>query len=286
MSGATARIKLAVMPKTADEEGRRPILARACVVSNKPIAPEHWLLTLRAPEIARSAAPGQFVMLTVVGNGEMHPLLPRPMALYSYQPASGSVQVLYRVIGEGTRRMSRWRAGELVCIVGPLGRPFVVWPWVRNILLIGRGIGVCSLTALSEEAVKRGIRARALISARYPAVALGLDWFSERGVPTWVVTDAEGTSAVPFVRERLEGMLSQGRVDVAYVCGSKRLIGVAAELAERYDFSLQVSLESRMACGLGYCHACSTGCPGLDEETPMVCREGPVFSYIRGLLRD
>jgi dihydroorotate dehydrogenase electron transfer subunit len=269
-------VDLSILPAPA--EPTDPGLEWAEVLANEPIADEHFRLRVRAPLLAERCWPGQFANLTVARAGEWAPVLPRPMAVYGWDVARGEAVFVYRVIGEGTRLLSLWRPGESLVTVGPLGRGFELLPGTRGALLIGRGIGVCSLTALVEQAAARGIALHALASARRPEFILGLDLFERLGAGVTAVHDLDGSSAVEQLRPRLERVLDRMPVGQIFVCGSNRLLELAADFGRRYRLDVQVSLEARMACGLGYCHGCSTGYPGLAHEAPLVCKDGPVFA--------
>ena len=269
-------VDLSLLPVEADPS--RPALERAEVLENERIAEQHYRLRVRAPLLAERSRPGQFANLTVARSGEWAPVLPRPMALYGWDAARGEAMFVYRVIGEGTRLLSQWRAGELLETLGPLGRGFELLPRTRGALLVGRGIGICSLTALAEQAAAGGVALHALASARRPEFILGLDLFERLGADVTAVHDLDGSSAVEQLRPRLERVLDRLPVGQVFVCGSNRLLQLAASFGRRYGLGVQVSLEARMACGLGYCHGCSTGYPGLAEEAPLVCKDGPVFA--------
>jgi dihydroorotate dehydrogenase electron transfer subunit len=256
-----------------------PLLLDAPVADHRQVADEYWRLVLEAPEVARRTQPGQFVMLTVAAPDEPAPVLPRPMAIFGSQPEAGTIDIVYRVVGEGTNRLARSRPGDRITTVGPLGRGFVLHEGVRRILLLGRGIGTCSLTALATEACRRGVTVAAIASARHPGALIGPEDYRAVGVADVVaVIDSDGTSALPALAARLEELCSEG-VDEFFVCGSSRLLAAAADLADRHGAGVQVSLEAHMACGLGFCHGCATGRPGLPHETPLVCADGPVFRY-------
>jgi dihydroorotate dehydrogenase electron transfer subunit len=261
------------------------MLLDAPVVANVPVAEDYLRITLAAPEVATAARPGQFLMMTIARADEPAPVLPRPMAIYGVDVAAGTVDVVYRTVGSGTQRMATWAAGERMTIVGPLGRGFTIPSRARSILLLGRGIGNCSLTTLVPEAVGRDVRVTVVVSARNPEALVGGDTCREQGASVVLeVVDSDGTSDPAAVLQRL-GSGAAGH-DGYYVCGSRRLLEMAARLAEggRRDGSagraeVQVSLEAHMACGLGYCHGCAAGRPGLPAETPLVCRDGPVFRW-------
>lgn len=240
---------------------------RAEVLVNRHRADRYRHLRLAAPDIAATATPGQFVMLTAARENTAGPLLPRPMAIYTRDAEAGTIDVLYGVVGEGTRALSTFVPGERMVVVGPLGQGFVLDEHTRRVLLVGRGIGVCSLTTMAEHPVEL----LAVISAREPAAALGTDVFPH----ATVVTDAEGTSGVDALRERLCAELDRRPPQQILTCGSERLARMCAELGARWDAQVQVSLEAHMACGLGYCHGCAA--PGDTGPSPLVCRDGPVF---------
>ena len=246
------------------------------LIENARIAPEHYRMRLKAP-LTSAGRPGQFAMVRPAPEVDAHPLLPRPMAVYGYLPAVEEVDLVYRVIGEGTQAMSERHAGDEVELVGPVGRPFVLHPGVTGILVVGRGIGTCSLTALAQEADERGLVVHGLLSGRSPDVVLGADVLGPFAGECWAVNDVDGTSALERVRPFVERTLASGGVQQAFVCGANRLIDLVCEVAGPAGVDVQISLEAHMACGLGYCHGCATGAFGELEESPLVCRDGPVF---------
>lgn len=257
-----------------------PRLLEAPVVAHAALGPEYRLLTLGASDITTAAVPGQFLMLTVARPGEPAPVLPRPMAIYGRDRAAGTVDVAYRIVGEGTRRLAEWGRGETMVTVGPLGRGFVVPPGTRRILLLGRGIGTCSLTMLAAEAAAAGVLVTAVASARRPDVLIGPASYAAAGVEEVIaVLDTDGSSDTTLLSRRLAAN-GADEVEAIYVCGSARLLSLATELAARSEATVQVSLEAHMACGLGFCHGCASGRPGLPVETPLVCTDGPVFRYV------
>ena len=253
-----------------------PGFERSVLVENDRVAPDHYRMRLRAP-LTSAGRPGQFAMVRPAPEVDAHPLLPRPMAVYGYLPATREIDLVYRVIGEGTLAMSERRAGDEVELVGPVGRPFVLNPGAEGVLVVGRGIGVCSITALAENASELGLAVFGLVSGRSPDVVLGADLLAQFAREYQAVNDLDGTSSVERVRPFVERILASGGVQQAFVCGANRLIDLVCEAAGSRDVEVQISLEAHMACGLGYCHGCATGAFGELEESPLVCRDGPVF---------
>ncbi|HEY7068378.1 MAG TPA: dihydroorotate oxidase electron transfer subunit [Chloroflexota bacterium] len=281
MSDFPHGVALGVLPAPADTLPAPHVVA-APITAQYAVAPEHYLMRLRDVRVAQGA-PGQFVMIKPTRAADLHPILPRPMAVYRYLPASDEFEIVYRVIGTGTRVLSERTAGEAAELVGPVGQPFRLAGLCDGLLVIGRGIGTCSVTSAAEAAAARGARVYAVVSARRPDALIGLDLFAELGAQVFAVTDAERTSAPEWVAEQVAPLLRLGRVQQVLVCGSNRLIDLAVRLAAPHGVDVQVSLEAHMACGIGYCHGCSHGAVGESEEAPLVCREGPVFRATRQL---
>ncbi len=201
MTAPTVRL---VPLEDARVDQARAVLADATVLLNEEVAPAHFLLRLSAPAIARAARPGQFAMISLVRDGESLPALPRPMALYDWDDAEGSVDFLYRVVGRGTKVMSGFRPGERLVTVGPLGRGFTVRSGTRRMLLLGRGIGACSLTGLARTAAERAVALEVVVSAREPGALIGVELFRSLGARVWTVSDQDGSSNVA----RIQGLLA------------------------------------------------------------------------------
>lgn len=258
--------------------------AKACaarVIANTHVSDRYWLMRLYAPEVAESAYPGQFAMLTVSPTADAHPILPRPMALYDWDRQMGWIDIVYGVVGIGSSRLTDFCAGEQIAVVGPLGRGFDLAPGAGRVLIIGRGIGVCSLSALSVQAAEQGVLVTSVLSARDREALVGRDPITKAsGGGAFEVYDSDGSSGPRRLATMLERRFEGRGPGQIFTCGSHRLALMCAELATAWDADLQVSIEARMACGLGYCHGCSTGQRTSGAEAPLVCKDGPVFRWI------
>lgn len=267
---------LVTLPDAANRAA--PSWHHAPVLHHEQIGDRYRELRLHAPYIANTVQAGQFVMLTIARPGEATPVLPRPMAVYSRDPEAGTVDVLYGVVGEGTRRLATFEPGEEILVVGPLGRGFRIAPSVQSVLLLGRGIGTCSLTPVAQDNQQRGIETIAVTSARHEGALIGVETFRDFGAATvYAVTDKRRTSHPDALLGRLIGDWDSQPPDLVLSCGSQRLTDLGARLAQRWGAGMQVSLEAHMACGLGYCHGCASGARSEGEETPLICTDGPVF---------
>ena len=260
-----------------------PNVHRAPVLQHRPIADRYRLLRLHAPLIAARSLPGQFLMLTAARDGEGAPVLPRPMAIYRTDIAAGTIDILYGVVGSGTKHLARFHAGETMTVVGPLGRWFdlraVTGSEVASVLLIGRGIGTCSLTTVAQQ--HRDVTITAVTSARHPAAMIGAQLYREFGArAVHEVTDEAGTAAPATLFDTLTTDLDADPPRLILTCGSRRLIQLCERLADRWSGThVQVSVEAHMACGLGYCHGCASGARSEGAESPLICTDGPVFGW-------
>jgi len=121
------------------------------ILEIKPAAKDIFRLTLKAPGIAEEAAPGQFVMIRPVSA--LDPLLPRPFSLHDWSENQGTVIILFRVVGKGTRILAKSRHGQKLQVVGPLGNGFDTTS-AKNVCLVGGGIGTAPLLGLAKQLLK------------------------------------------------------------------------------------------------------------------------------------
>ena len=246
------------------------------VLGNRPIGDKYYRLTLSAPSITRSARPGQFVMITVPSAPAGAATLPRPMAIHRRHREKGTMEIVYGIKGAGSQGIAHIRPGTSLTVTGPLGVGFGIHPDTSHLLLLGRGIGVCSVMGVAEDAAQRGIRVTAILSGRHADAVIGADDLLELGLgPGVAVTDTDGTSAPEALRKRL---LSGEPAQQIMVCGSERLAHLARELGTEWSADVQVSLEAHMACGLGYCHGCASAPSTSGSESALICKDGPVFT--------
>lgn len=260
----------------------------AAVVANERLSREYYRLLLDAPQIACGAKPGQFVNLRVLDAPD--PVLPRPFSLMAAGESCNlhrdHVAVLYRVAGRGTQTLSELAPGARVLAVGPLGQGFSPPPDVEFHVAVGGGTGVAPLLFLAHHlafhtggapprvALALGARTRATFpdDAFFAALPAGVHLSTDAGDP--------GTfrgNAVDLAR----GLLPEKSRAGLYGAGPPAMLRALARLAEERGLSCQVSLEARMACGLGACKSCAVAVrPRGRQKAPVyrtVCTQGPVF---------
>ncbi len=257
----------------------------ARVVRHRQLNVDHFVITFDCPAIARRARPGQFVMLQV--REGLHPLLRRPMSICRVLPGGTRIEILYKVVGEGTRYLSRQPAGARLMVLGPLGRGFRLPSRARAAraapVLVSGGIGIAIFPFLVDALARRGVRPRLLYGARTRRDLAGLHYFRARRVPVTLATEDGSAGRRGFVTALLDPLLgdaSGGLEPVElFVCGPTPMMRAVAERAARAGVPCQLALESQMPCGIGVCLGCVVRPAGARAmgPYPRVCTEGPVF---------
>jgi dihydroorotate dehydrogenase electron transfer subunit len=256
------------------------------VVNNRRVKSSYYLLGLHCPQIADEMRPGQFVMLRSSDDG--YPLLRRPFSIYKSNPLSspeinkrGSISILYKKIGKGTQRMTEFRKGQIVDLIGPLGNGFMLPtpPLSGSVILIGGGVGIVSLYPLAEALGKEELVV--FIGGKTRDDILCTGDFRKLNSHIFVATEDgtlgfRGTVIDLFLsqRERLE---RKKPPHYLYSCGSMEMLKELARTVESGSFNCQVSLEARMACGFGACWGCVVKTTHPQKPYQRVCKEGPVF---------
>ena len=257
-----------------------PFDVPARVIRHEEVAADHFLLTLDAPAIARSARPGQFVMLRVRGGTD--PLLRRPMSLFRVQAAPGRIQILYKVVGLGTRYLAERRPGSRLETLGPLGNGFRAPGGERTPILVAGGIGIAIFPFLLESLRRHGRRPTLLFGARRRRDLVAIELFRARRVPVRVATEDGSAGAKGFVTALLEPLLERRESTAGmelFVCGPTPMLRAVGAMAARAGVPCQLALESTMPCGIGVCLGCVVPCAGEGGERVFrrVCTEGPIF---------
>ena len=253
-----------------------PLRVDAEVVANEPDGRSGLRLRLRPPGWA-GADPGQFVMLSpgpLPAAPRSDPLLPRPMAVYRTLAGGGEFEVLYKVIGRGTRLLAGARPGDSVGLVGPLGRGFAPPAPGEHALLVGGGTGTASLLGQAAAATGAG-RATVLLGARTAGDLIGLEDFRALAASLELATEDGSEGHHGLVTEPLAKALAADPAAVVYACGPTAMMRAAARLAREHQARCFVSLENPMACGFGVCLGCAA--PRAGGGFALVCRDGPVF---------
>jgi dihydroorotate dehydrogenase electron transfer subunit len=254
---------------------------KAKIIANKNTAEDYWHCVLRAPEVARKAAAGQFVDIRLSDGGQ--PFLRRPFSIHG---ANGQdIKILYEIVGKGTRIFSQAKPGEELDIVGPLGNGFDFGASknqrVKVPVLVAGGMGAAPLVFLAEKLKKAPISKSqtpvVLIGGRTKNHVLCENEFRRFGCNVKISTDDGSAGSKGRVTNLLENVLRKNPHPeniMIYACGPKPMLKGVSTICDKFGTPAQLSLEAHMACGIGACLGCAVN---TIDGYKRVCKEGPVF---------
>ena len=260
------------------------------IIENTKIAQKFYKIRAESPYLAKTAKPGQFI--EVKCSDEVEPFLRRPFSIHRI--TKNGIEILYEVVGKSTELLTKKKAGGSLDVIGPLGHGFeyksiVHGPW--SIVLVAGGIGVAPLVALAESVLSCQLsvpskrkKIYALIGAKTKTHVLCEEEFKKYGAEVFVSTEDGSKGHKGFITDLLRNKLATGNWQLGTVCacGPYGMLKAVAKIAEENDIDCQVSLEERMACGVGVCLGCPvkvyTDNRVQRTEYRMVCKDGPVFN--------
>ncbi len=237
------------------------------ILKNTSVAPDIYDMTIRLPEISALAVCGQFVEV-YPDNGVN--LLARPISIC--QIGDGTLRFVFQAVGAGTRLFSSLKAGQRLRVLGPCGNGYPISE-EKKFILVGGGIGVpplletaCRLKDKGEVDVFLGFRSGSFLR----------EDFENTGANVYIASDDGSAGFKGNVVGLMESAGVQG--DVIYSCGPRIMLKAVAEYAEKRGIKAYVSMEERMACGIGACVGCTLKIKdGNGISNKKVCKDGPVF---------
>ncbi len=244
------------------------------VVSNEPMARDIYALTVRAPKLAQAIKPGQFVNIAVPGNAAS--LLRVPLSYAAADPAAGTIDIWYAVVGDGTRRLSQMQPGATSTLLGPGGRGWTVPEGCRRALLVAGGIGVPPVVCLARELASAGIDFDACVGSACADTLVGPAELEELGAgEVRISTDDGSLGLAGFCTDPAAELLARGGYDYVATCGPEPMMAKVAAAAQAAGVPCEASLERMMSCGFGACNTCA-----VETTHGMVgaCMCGPVFN--------
>lgn len=264
------------------------------VLSNKMISDRYYKMQFLCPDLIEEIKPGQFLMMKVREGYE--PLLRRPFSFYgvNYRKSLTSFEVLYKVVGQGTRIMADIQRGEKIDIIAPLGNGFFSHPDIRRAIIVAGGIGIAPLLFLAETLKKEKQKKKEIIflyGGQSKADIIDIHRIKKISSEVRICTEDGSIGCKMLVSELLEEYLKEKEMDKSdkrptgiFSCGPREMLKSISIIAQRYDIPCNVSLEAYMACGFGACLGCVVrvlleDCTTIAHER--VCKEGPVFNSKR-----
>ncbi len=239
------------------------------VVSQEKIGTDIYSMWIKAEEMVSCARPGQFVSLYCRDGAK---LLPRPISICEIAKEQGALRIVYRVAGKGTEEFSAYKAGENVSVMGPLGNGFPLKE--GRAILIGGGIGIPPMLELARQLTGQK---QIVLGYRDSHMFLKEEFEAYGSVHVATEDGSAGTKGNVLDAIRTEGL----QADVIYACGPTPMLKAIQAYAAESGTEAWISLEERMACGVGACLACVCKSKEKDEHTNVnnkrICKDGPVF---------
>ncbi|MHC5373706.1 dihydroorotate dehydrogenase electron transfer subunit [Enterococcus sp. LJL120] len=246
------------------------------IAKQRQLAPRIFEMTLQGELVKEMQTPGQFIHL-LVPRADL--LLRRPISLNHIDQAAGTCRIIYRVEGDGTRVFSEMSAGDQIDVMGPLGNGFSLENIQAGdeVFIVGGGIGIPPLYQLSKALLAIGAKPVHFLGYASAEVAYYREEFEALG-ETFFATDDGSFAYHGNVGGLLQEITQQRQAKAVFACGANGMLRAVETIFTDHD-NVQLSLESRMACGMGACYACV--CHLQDDETGTkyvkVCDDGPIF---------
>jgi dihydroorotate dehydrogenase electron transfer subunit len=253
----------------------------AIVLHNSGIAPSYGRIGLSCGAGFARSQPGQFVMLGFPGTIE--PLLRRPFSIHRLIASEGAVrgiELLYKVVGPTTRRLSQLNPGQTVRLLGPLGSAFVLPAGARRLYLAAGGVGVAPLVFFAEDLIRRrppDLDCRLFLGGRSREDLLCIEDFERIGLAVVPTTDDGSCGDQCLVTTPLEAAIRRTRPDLVLACGPKAMLACVLGIVRQHRIPCQISIETMMACGMGACLGCAVEGRRDPSRFLHACLDGPVF---------
>ncbi|MDD5687204.1 MAG: dihydroorotate dehydrogenase electron transfer subunit [Elusimicrobia bacterium] len=279
------------------------------LISNKKLSGDFFLLTFTNPKISRNSKPGQFIMLKI---DDEKTFLRRPFSIC--RTSNNTFDILFKVVGKGTEILSKAKRGDIFNILGPLGNGYTPlptshlpakglvegFPLARQRfsgglpVLVGGGTGVASLLFLAQSFALKNIKPVVFIGAKIKKDVMFENQFKKYGCKVIVSTEDGSYGKRGMISKFFSSYLIANPYSlstVIYSCGPKPMLKEIAKISKKYNLKCFVSLEEKMACGIGTCMGCvvkirrpmsNVQCPmskvqNQEFEYKSVCKDGPVF---------
>lgn len=241
-------------------------LIAAEIIQSREVKPGYFLHDYNSPFVANAAEPGQFIHIRV--SSGPHPILRRPFSICGVE--HDRFQLLFKVVGEGTRILSKAIPGQSIDILGPIGTPFTILQ--KPALLIAGGIGSAPLYFLAQRIREKKLPVHFFYGARTKNDLPLQNKIASISDELNITTEDGSLGTKGLITDILSDRISK---DYAiYACGPEAMLFVLKKALDERGLSAQISLENRMACGVGACMGCVTR---TSSGFKRVCVDGPIF---------
>lgn len=246
----------------------------AKIVSKEKLIEGIYKISVNAPEIAKKAMPGQFLEIKVSETTE--PFLRRPISIYNVD--GENVEFIFQVRGKGTLLLSKKNEGDMLDILGPLGKGVFSLDGVSNVAIIGGGIGTYPLYYLAKS-LKGKANVTTYLGFRNKGLVTLENEFENVSDTLVLSTDDGSYKNKGYSTDFLKKDCLENKPDMIYACGPAGMLKTVSLFAKENKIPCEISLEERMGCGIGACLGCATKIIENGEiRFGHVCKDGPVFN--------
>lgn len=250
----------------------------AKLIKKQEIIKDIYKFSVKAPEIVETAKPGNFIEIRVTEG--IDPFLRRPISIYNLDKENGILEFIFQVKGKGTEILSKKEEETDIDIIGPLGHGTFKFEKYKNIAVIGGGIGIFPLYELSKEAKQNDIKVNCYLGFRNKNFVMLEKEFEEITDNLTITTDDGTYKEKGFAIDYLIKDMESEKYECIYACGPLPMLKAIQKYANENNIDCQISLEEKMACGLGVCLGCAVKTAKSPKDAPEywhVCKGGPVF---------
>lgn len=242
------------------------------VLSQEELTAGIYSMWLQTETIAADAKPGQFISLYCQDGAR---LLPRPISLCEIDKDGGRLRIVYRVAGKGTKEFSAKKAGDKISVLGPLGNGFPLsLAEGKTVFLMGGGIGIPPMLETAKQ-----LNADKKIIVGYRDKNLFLKEELEQAGALFIATEDGSIGTKGNVLDAVRGQALAG--DIIFACGPTPMLRAIKAFAQEQKMECYISMEEKMACGVGACLACVCQSKDVDAHSHVhnkrICKDGPVF---------
>lgn len=263
------------MVQTVSDGRPKPVDELCTLVGNEQLSNVLWDMEIEAPQIARVILPGQFIHMKIPGMDGR--ILRRPFSVYAADAQKGTLHVLYQVVGKGSAHMTTLAPGRIgtFSVMGPMGNPWWLPTDAKRVLFVLGGVGAAPLAMFGQQVVHSGVELDVCMGAQTKDALVMKRYYEETiGVAVQCATDDGTFGHAGFVTEPAAQLLREKDYDLVCCCGPEPLMRIVAGMAADAGVACEVSLEKRMACGIGACLSCVVDTVDGRKRS---CVDGPVF---------
>jgi dihydroorotate dehydrogenase electron transfer subunit len=240
------------------------------IISKKNLAKGVYDIEILCPDVAELAEAGQFVQAAAEGF-----FLRRPISICDIDKDKGTIRLVFEIRGKGTEKLAELNCGDNIDLIAPLGKGFKKLDRSKKVICVGGGIGTPPMVSIAKE---YGGNATAISGFRNMAAVILQEDFKAIGAKCVLCTDDGSAGRKGFVTDALRDEIKIQMPDIVYACGPMVMLKNVAAICKENGIECQVSLEQRMACGVGACLVCVCKTVKDGEQfNSHVCKDGPVF---------